>query len=148
MKKNKSGILKECLNLQESQVERFEERLDSIKADVSSNNHSPSQTEDRKAGKVELIHNYEKELVFAKLELNVLNSIKTDVIHNHIELGSVVYTKDLNFFISVSIGKFSVDGIDFMGISTKAPIYKVMEGKKKGDTFSFNDATYSIDELF
>lgn len=147
MNNNKPSILKACIDFQQKQVDRFESRLDTIKADMNSQDNSPSQTENRNTGKLEVIANYEKELIFAKMELSVLNSIKPDSTSDQVELGAVVYTKDLNFFISVSVGKISVDGKEFIGISTQAPIYKVMEGLKKGDTFSFNENTYVIDEL-
>ncbi|QPH39044.1 hypothetical protein [Pedobacter endophyticus] len=148
MNNNKPSILKACVDFQQNQVDRFESRLDTIKADMNSQDTSPSQTENRNTGKLEVIANYEKELVFAKRELSVLNSIKPDLTSDQVELGAVVYTKDLNFFISVSVGKFSVDGKEFIGISEQAPIYKVMEGLKKGDTFSFNQSTYTIENLY
>lgn len=148
MNKNKPNILQACLDFQENQVERFENRLETIKADMNNQDNSPSQTENRNTGKLEIYSNYEKELIFAKMELSVLNSIKPDSVNEEVELGTVVYTKSMNFFISVSIGKFSANGEEFVGISTQAPIYKVMAGLKKGDTFSFNENSYVIEDLF
>ncbi len=42
------------------------------------------------------------------------------------------------FVISVSTGKFVCDGNEIMGISTQAPIYAELDGKRAGDAISFN----------
>ena len=36
------------------------------------------------------------------------------------------------------------NGSKIFAISTKAPIYKVLEGKTTGDTFTFNDEEHKI----
>jgi hypothetical protein len=62
-----------------------------------------------------------------------------------IEEGAVVKLGGRFFVIAVSTGKFSCDGNDFMGISTQAPIYAEMEGKRAGDTLVFNERELVIE---
>ena len=51
------------------------------------------------------------------------------------------------FVIAVSTGKFVCDGKEIMGISTQAPIYAELEGKRAGDTISFNGRQLVIDDV-
>jgi transcription elongation GreA/GreB family factor len=81
-------------------------------------------------------------------ELDKLNRINAEEIHDVVHLGSVVKTNHQQFFVSVSIERFKCDGQDYYGISTKAPIYKSMEGKKKGDHFEMNGRQFEIVDLF
>ncbi len=62
--------------------------------------------------------------------------------------GAVVLTNNKNFFISIAIEDFFVDGKDFVGLSPKAPIYVAMEGKKAGDSFSFRNMDYTVEDIF
>ena len=51
------------------------------------------------------------------------------------------------FRIAVSTGNFVCDRNEIMGISTQAPIYAELEGKRVGDTISFNGTELVIEEV-
>lgn len=51
------------------------------------------------------------------------------------------------FVVAVSTGRFKCDGNEFMGISTLAPIYAELEGKRAGDTISFNGREFVVEEV-
>ena len=55
-----------------------------------------------------------------------------------LEEGSVVKLGGRLFVIAVSTSKFVCDGNEIMGISTEAPLYAELEGKRAGDAISFN----------
>jgi len=57
---------------------------------------------------------------------------------SNVEEGAVVKLGERFFVIAVSTGKFVCDGNEIMGISTQAPIYAELEGKRTGDAISFN----------
>jgi hypothetical protein len=44
-------------------------------------------------------------------------------------------------------GKFVCDGNEIKGISTQAPIYAELEGKRAGDAISFNGREFVIEEV-
>ena len=46
-----------------------------------------------------------------------------------------------------SVTTFEVDGVSYEGISTDSPIYPAIEGLRAGDSFTFRDASQSIDFL-
>ncbi len=145
---SKTLIHQICMKKQEELIENFASRVNTIKEDVYDKTHSTSQTEDQAAGKVELLRNFEKELSFVRLEMEMLKSLKPSVENKKVESGAMVITNHLNFYISVSVEKIDIERELIYGISTKAPIYFAMEGLEKGNTFTFNNKTYEIEDVY
>lgn len=93
----------------------------------------------------ELFSKFEDQLKFAQNELAILKGLPNpSKMSDEVEVGAVVMTDKINFLIAVSVENFDVEGKTFIGISTKAPIYKAMAEKKTGETFSFNGNDYKI----
>lgn len=145
---DKHQLYEACMKQQTEEIESFETRVKTLKTDVNANEQSASQSEERKAGKMEMIRNFEKELTFSLREMNFLKSLNPSITNTKVEPGAVVMTKQLNFYISVPTDKIKIDGETFIGISTKAPIYSVMQDKMKGDSFKFNETEYTILDLY
>lgn len=64
--------------------------------------------------------------------------------HHNVTLGSIVYTSQDNYFISISEGELDVDNTTFYAISPQSPIAKLLLGKTKGDAISFRSSTFVI----
>ena len=78
--------------------------------------------------------------------LDLINKISfepTDVV----KPGAVVSVNGRCMIVAASKSQFTIDGRDFMGISTQAPIYKSLEGKKAGDSFEFNNQKFTIEAV-
>lgn len=86
------------------------------------------------------------QLMFAGEELKVLVDMlpRTEERYEEVRLGSLVATDKGLFYISVSIERFEVDGMSFVGISPKSPLYGAMAGKKKGESFTLGTEKYQI----
>lgn len=149
MKKNisKEKVLGACIHKQDELVKNYEDRLNTLKDDAYDQGQSASQSEDRTAGKVDLLNTYKTELVFAQREQSYLQSLDVSGVNTKAEPGALVMTDKLNFFIGVSSEKIEVDGEEIFGISTEAPIYKSMAGLEKGERFKFNDTEYIIQSV-
>ena len=145
---SKDIILKTCIEKQEELVKNFDSRVTEMREDAYSQDHSASQSEDRTAGKVEILSTLERELAFVQMEMGYLKSLNPGKVNEKVEPGAVVVTNQRTFFIAVSTEKVDIDGQEVFGISTKAPIYAVMEGLAKGDTFSFNGIDYKIENVY
>lgn len=72
-----------------------------------------------------------------------------------VKYGSLVITSEHKLFVSISLGKVRLDNDEYIAISPNVPLYKVMEGMKKGDYFEFNskkikilDICWLFDEIF
>lgn len=144
----KTAILQVCIQKQQELVDSFKEREVEMQNDTSNQNASDSQSESRQPAKIEVINALRKELVFANEELLYLNSLNVTAQSTVVEPGSVVVTDQLTFFIGVSSEKVEIEGQQFFGISTKAPIYISMKGLQKGSSFQYNETKYLIEDVY
>ncbi|MDO1450540.1 hypothetical protein Q0590_29965 [Rhodocytophaga aerolata] len=84
----------------------------------------------------------------AQAQLQLLDRMEVEALHEQVKVGSVVLTDQQNFFVSTSLPVFEVEGKQYLGVSTDSPIYHAMKDKKKGDSFTLNDVQYHIKEVF
>jgi hypothetical protein len=145
---DKSSILAACIEKQNELIANFQKREAEMNADTFSQNESPSQSEDRRAGKYELLKAIGDELAFAQEELVYLNTLNAEKENIIVGPGAVVATEQFTFFIGVSSEKVIVNSVEIFGISTKAPIYANMRGLEKGNDFQFNETHYVIKDVY
>lgn len=62
-------------------------------------------------------------------------------------LGSIIYTSQANYFISVSVGEITANNTTFYAIATNTPIGKLLLGKKVGDTITFRNQSFVIEKV-
>lgn len=144
----KARIFEACIQKQNDLIYNFKQREAEMNDDTFSQNESPSQSEDRRAGKYELLKAIGDELAFAQEELTYLNTLDVTKENKVVAPGAVVVTEQFVFFIGVSSERVEVDGKTVFGISTKAPIYANMRGLEKGNKFQFNETNYVIEDVY
>ena len=64
-----------------------------------------------------------------------------------IKLGAIVKINGKKLIIATAKRPFDYQGEQLEAISSSAPIYKEMQGKKAGDSYNFHGETYSIEEV-
>jgi len=144
----KNRLVTECIKVQQKTVNSSKAAMD--EAQQALNDYGPNKDRydsfrDQLIGKRDMFsHQYSK----AYSEFTVLNKINPKNINKIAEFGSVIITDACRFFISISAGKIELDGNTYYAISPMVPLFKVMEGKKKGDTFEFNGKKQIIKDLF
>lgn len=74
----------------------------------------------------------------------ILEGIRTDVRVDKGALGAVVLSDEINFYISISVGKLQEDGKEFIAIAANAPVAKLLMGLTKGDTFHFSGKQHVV----
>ncbi|QDH78551.1 hypothetical protein FKX85_05700 [Echinicola soli] len=62
-----------------------------------------------------------------------------------VEPGAIVSVNGRCIIVAVSKPPFKIGDRNFIGISTEAPIYKELKGKKAGDSFTFNNQKFTIE---
>jgi len=99
---------------------------------------------------VQKSHHIADQLAFANEEMKLLYDMAPTInyVHNTIQPGSVVVTDRDTFFVSASIEAFEAEGTKLFGLSAESPLFKAMEGKKKGDRFSHNYSDYLVIDVF
>lgn len=91
---------------------------------------------------------YAKQYEEALQVMAILNKIDASKTNDLVSLGAVVISDFQKLFVSASIGQVKTDEDTYVAISLASPIYKIMAGKKKGETFQFRDKTYKISMVF
>jgi len=136
----------ELLNLQ---LEKYRNEIKMVKDALESDD---TQSEEADTGKSEMLNEIEKYAKYLESTENLKSQLKRVDISQSTETvgnGSLVETENNFFFIAVALGKIDIeDSKNYYSISTEAPIYNMLKGKKAGDSFSFNNLTYRIVNVF
>lgn len=88
------------------------------------------------------------QLADAENNISYLKRINLEVSNSKVGLGSLVYTSNGNYFISVYAGKYEVDNKVVFCISNASPIGQLLMGKSEDDRFDFNNKEYKIHNVY
>jgi hypothetical protein len=144
----KNRLVVECQRVQKKALDNTKSEMD--EAQNALNDYGPNKDRydsfrDQLIGRRDMFSlQYSK----AVSEYSVTDKINPKNINKIAEFGAVIITDVCRFFISISAGKLEIDGHTYYAISPMVPLFKVMEGKKKGETFEFNGKKQIIKELF
>ncbi len=147
----KNKVLDLAIKRQQEIIDDFTRRINELSVSVMNINENQQDVDQRSlaTSSSELINNLGEQLNFVTDEMILLQKIKKEnKLHDKVSIGSVVKTDKLNFFPSVSVEKFSVNGNDFFGLSAKAPLFRAMKNKKSGEHFSYEKKEYEILDVF
>ena len=64
-----------------------------------------------------------------------------------VAVGSLVYTNQGNYFLTVGLGKIVLDGTTYFAISLASPIGQLLFGKVLNDTLSFRGKMIEIQQI-
>ncbi len=144
----KQQLLDECKNIQKKAIDSSKMAMDETQQalnDYGPNKDRYDSFRDQLIGKRDMFAaQYQKALT----ECSILKKINPGNINTRVEFGAVVMTQKSNFFISISTGKIKLDGVTYYAISPAVPLFKAMDGLKKGDSFEFNGQKQTITDLF
>ncbi len=146
---NKKVIWEECFKLQSQTVDAA--RSSMMQAEESANSEIGTAEESFDSFREQCQKEREmfgKKLEEASLGLEVLRRMDPAYTSEAVAMGAVVKTEVQTFFVSISLGEVKMDGNKIFAVSTSSPIYKLMEGLKKGDTFQFRDQKVKILDLY
>jgi transcription elongation GreA/GreB family factor len=144
----KKELLNACIEHQKQSINTAQKAIASVQESVA---EEKSSIEDSMESFRESLQN-ERDMYARQVQegidgLSVLNRINI-VEHNTVKLGSVVKTNLHNYFVSISLGEIKADGEKYLAISTQSPLFQLLSGKKKGDTFQFRTQNIQILDVF
>jgi hypothetical protein len=93
------------------------------------------------------IENNTKQLVEARRLKQSLEQIEPVQENTRIQLGSVVYTSQANYFIAISAGKFIVDGVTFYAVSPASPVGMKLMNLGPGSSVTLNERIVLVDRV-
>ena len=146
---NKENLYQLCLKFIEQRIETAETALK--QAREASNDDTKSSAGDKYETSREMmqqdIDRNKRLLIDAEDNRKVLESIGHAAVTDSIRGGSLVYTNQGIFYISISAGQLLSEGKTVFAISAASPIGKLMLGKQKKNSFDFNGKKYVIEDL-
>jgi len=146
---SKQAIFDACVARQEELINNFSGEVAELETEMYSRDHTPSQSDHNPAAENQEIHHVMKtELDFLKYEMKLLKNIDIVKEYTQVEPGAAVVTDKRIFFVCVSIEEVSVGAHKVFGLSTEAPIYAKMRGKKKGESFDMNGMVYQVLDVY
>lgn len=77
----------------------------------------------------------------------ILSKIDVSNTSKKVCLGSVVFTSQANYFISISAGKLTIDNTDYFAISPKTAIGQLLFSKEVGDEVIFRNQKFKIKNI-
>ncbi len=149
MQEIKSSLYQLCLNFIEERIQTAETALK--QAREASNDDTKSSAGDKYETSREMmqqdIDRNKRLLIDAEENQKVLTSIKDTPYSETARNGSLVYTDQGNFYLSISAGQLHLGNEVVFAISAVSPIGKLLLGKQKGNQFDFNGKKYQIKEV-
>jgi transcription elongation GreA/GreB family factor len=146
---DKGNLYQLCLDFIEQRIQTAETAL--AQAREASNDDTKSSAGDKYETSREMmqqdIDRNKRLLIDAEENRKVLETVGHAPASDTIRGGSLVHTSEGIFYISISAGQLHTEGKTVFAISAASPIGKLMLGKQKKDSFSFNGKTYLINEV-
>ena len=144
----KKQLYNRCLEILEDNAETARQQMNEVQEDA---NEAEQEHDVFDGSRSELLRKrdiYAEQLQKAVDEIQILKKVTFDELSEQVEFGAVVITNKQKMFIALGLGKVTMDGETYYVISKDVPIYKAMEGLKKGDEFEFNNMKFTIKDLF
>jgi transcription elongation GreA/GreB family factor len=148
-KKIKSQLYSLCLEFVDHRFQSIQNTINEIQISLTSETKS-SAGDKHETGRAMLQLEREKtgnqlaEIQKVKEALSKIDILKTS---KSIGLGSVVYTTQANYFISISAGGLKVGNDSFYAISPNTPIGSLLIGKNVGNQIEFRNENFIIIEV-
>ncbi len=91
---------------------------------------------------------HSKQLAQQIRELALLHEVKTDVIYASATMGACIECANLTFFIAAGLGKQTINGKLIIFLSPQAPLARLLQNKKAGESFVFNGKETVIEQVY
>ncbi|REC49476.1 hypothetical protein [Chryseobacterium pennipullorum] len=145
---DKQEILNHIKTKIADKIQHFENLIEETRA---SNNDTKSSMGDKyETGREMLqqeINNLQRQLNETLNQQTVLQKITADP-SEKVQNGALVKTSKGLFYVSASIGEIILDQQKIMTVSAESPLVKAMFGKKVAETFTINNMTQNIENIW
>lgn len=147
--KIKAELHRLCLEFVENRFQTIQKIIKEIEVSLTSETKS-SAGDKHETGRAMLQLEREKagnQLAEVQKVKEGFSKIDIAKVSSNIGLGTLVYTTQANYFISISAGVLKVEDNNFFAISPNTPIAKLLIGKKVGDQIQFRNLNFKVINL-
>ena len=148
-KELKSALLQKCQEALEKRYHTVKSHIKDIEESLleESKNTSGDKHETGRAMLQIERENAGKQLQEIERERDFLKRIDINTNSDYARLGSLAHTDRATYFISSSIGAVPIGNTTYYCVAYSSPIGQLLSGKKKGDSFSFQDKSFTISSI-
>ncbi|WP_425392155.1 hypothetical protein [Ekhidna sp.] len=146
---SKSEVHKTCKDYLEKKIEDLQAELDAVRESAIAETKS-SMGDKYETGREMMMQERNrlgKQLDLLTDQRMTLDAIDAEKHCSEVAHGCLVFTDKSVFFLGAALGQIQVGEKQVFVISGNAPISKEMEGKKEGDSFTFNGVIHSIEKI-
>lgn len=145
----KQQLYDRCRELVEQRIKNAKDAMDS--AQEAANDETKSSAGDKYETGREMMQqemeNNAVQLAEARKLKEVLDRITPGKSYDTVEGGSLVITNNGNFYISVGLGKISIDGKDYFAIAPSSPLGTLLMDKKAMEIIELNGRKFQIEQV-
>jgi hypothetical protein len=145
----KERLFNHCLSYIESRISTAQKAMEA--AQEAANEESKSSAGDKYETTRALMQMERDKNAVQLAEAFKLKNMLTQLRYNSpfktVEAGTLVITNLGNYFLSISVGKISVEDKEYFAIAPMAPLGQILLYKKEGDTFTFNNKNFKIEKI-
>lgn len=145
---NKTEVISFINDLVNEKIRLLQLRFDDLKKDLSSD-HKSSAGDKHETSRAmtqleqEKLSSQLSQFAIQKEVISKLSQSKSD----KVQLGSIVKTTQGVFFISIGLGKITINNQDIFCISASSPIGQLLLNLEAGKSYTFNGKVNSIVEI-
>ena len=148
-KELKKTLLQHCQHTVENRFQKIKQTIVDIEESLFEESKS-SAGDKHETGRAMLQidrENAGKQLQEVENLQALLKKIEVHESAEYVRLGSLVYTTNGNYFISISIGQVLVGKTAYFCVAFQSPIGQVLSGKRKGDVVFFNGKEITVKSI-
>jgi len=145
----KQALYQECLSRVENRYQKIKQAIADIDESLAETTSSSGEDDfDNSRAMLQIDkENSMKQLSEVNVLRDTLNRMDLKSEGDYVRLGSLIFTNNGIYFICLSYGPIEFEGTNYICIALNSPIGQVLRGLKKGDSFQFNEKSYTIKEM-
>jgi transcription elongation GreA/GreB family factor len=142
----KAKLYEQCMEYAHRRVQEAQDELSSLRDSAGSETKS-SAGDKHETGRAMVQLEQEKatrQLHEAQLLVEALHRIDSAGVSPVVMSGSLVFTDQGDFYISIPAGRIEAEGRSYYALSPAAPLAKALSGRKAGSAVDFGGREYRI----
>ncbi|MGL4597341.1 MAG: hypothetical protein ACRCYO_07435 [Bacteroidia bacterium] len=145
----KANVFNACLEILNKKIQAHELSLHELIAGAANDSKSTAGDKHETARAMMQLEQEKlsKQLSELRTQKNVLEQLREARVGERVGAGSLIKTDKGILYLSIALGRITIDGATVFALSPQSPLGEKLIGKKKGDLVEMNGAKYVIAEI-
>ncbi len=145
----KANVFHACLEILDKKIQAHELSLEELIVGAANDSKSTAGDKHETARAMMQLEQEKlsKQLSELRTQKNVLEQLRVGRVGERVGAGSLITTDKGMLYLSVALGKISMEGKTIFALSPQSPLGEKLLGKKTGDAVEMNGVKYVILEI-